>query len=94
MPAPEKNEIEIETETETETTAEPAVEIELSAAEELKKMAEENKNILFKAQEKESDPTIFEPTPIKGAIKCPYCDAETSASFDFCLYCSKSLKGE
>lgn len=96
LPAPEKNENERETETETEieSTAEPAIEIELSAAEELKKMAEENKNILFKAQEKESDPTIFEPTPIKGAIKCPYCDAETSASFDFCLYCSKSLKAE
>ena len=92
LPAPVKNEN--ETETEAETAATPDIEIKLSAAEELKKMAEENKNLLFNAQEKESDPTIFEPTPIKGAIKCPYCDAETSASFDFCLYCSKSLKGE
>ena len=31
---------------------------------------------------------------IKGSIVCPHCSAETSASFDFCLYCSQSLKSE
>lgn len=93
LPAPAQNEVEVEVETETmpETPAieiMPQTEVQLSATEELKKLAEENKNKLF------SDPAIFEQPSIKGAIKCPHCDAETSASFDFCLYCSKSLKEE
>lgn len=93
LPAPAQNEVEVEVETETmpETPAieiMPRTEVQLSATEELKKLAEENKNKLF------SDPAIFEQPSIKGAIKCPHCNAETSASFDFCLYCSKSLKEE
>lgn len=104
LAAPAENEVESENEKEyvyeiapeakTDVQMKPVADVQLSAAEELKKMAEENKNLLFKAQEKESDPAIFEPTPIKGAIKCPHCDAETSASFDFCLYCSKTIKAE
>lgn len=91
LPAPAQNEVEVETEIMPETPAieiMPQTEVQLSATEELKKLAEENKNKLF------SDPAIFEQPSIKGAIKCPHCDAETSASFDFCLYCSKSLKEE
>ena len=97
LPAPTQNEVEVKVEPETEpeimpeTPAieiAPQAEVQLSATEELKKLAEENKNKLF------SDQAIFEQTSIKGAIKCPHCDAETSASFDFCLYCSKSLKEE
>lgn len=95
LPAPVQNEVEVEVEVENEIIPEtpaieimPQTEVQLSATEELKKLAEENKNKLF------SDPAIFEQPSIKGAIKCPHCDAETSASFDFCLYCSKSLKEE
>ncbi len=91
LPAPAQNEVEVETEIMPETPAieiMPQTEVQLSATEELKKLAEENKNKLF------SDPAIFEQPSIKGAIKCPHCNAETSASFDFCLYCSKSLKEE
>lgn len=95
LPAPAQNEVEVEVEVETEIMPEtpaieimPQTEVQLSATEELKKLVEENKNKLF------SDPAIFEQPSIKGAIKCPHCNAETSASFDFCLYCSKSLKEE
>lgn len=28
---------------------------------------------------------------IKGSVICPHCQAETSGSFDFCLYCSESI---